>query len=412
MRLPNLPVALICASLPFLLAAADPAAQAPGSKSTPGQGAVQQARKAVASVAERYRTLRGYHLEGYSESRFWSSQGQQTSASWVRFKVSRPGKLSSEVRNDEMTSRVVSDGDSVWTAVAQLGQYVVQSLAQMRKDSDSLSFARQFDPGADYSRILDGVKDVRPLTRDTVHTAAGVVTCERYALSLPQPENSDPPVTMHPRVLWIDPKTRMVLMDSVRVDQQHPQLGEVNSVTVTRMVVAKPDPAFTSSDFRFRPDTGMKRVRRFMRRSPEHAELEGRPATDFTLETLAKGTPVKLSELKGKVVVLDFWATWCGPCRRWMPIVAKAQRDYASKGVQVYAVNLRESEAKVREYLSQTKIDVPILMDRTGAVATDYRAGSIPTTVIVGRDGKVVRVLVGLHGEEDLQDVLHEAGVQ
>ena len=95
-----------------------------------------------------------------------------------------------------------------------------------------------------------------------------------------------------------------------------------------------------------------------------------------------------------------------------MPIVAKAQRDYADKGVQVYAVNLRESEAKVREYLGKQNIEVPVLMDRNGSVATDYRASSIPTTVIVGRDGKVVRVLVGLHGEEDLADVLHEAGVQ
>ena len=111
------------------------------------------------------------------------------------------------------------------------------------------------------------------------------------------------------------------------------------------------------------------------------------------------------------MVVLDFWATWCGPCRGWLPIVAKAQRDYASKGLQVYAVNLRESDAKVRDYLTRQKIDVPVLMDRTGSVGADYRASSIPLTVVVGRDGRVVRVLVGLHGEEDLKDVLHEAGI-
>jgi peroxiredoxin len=91
--------------------------------------------------------------------------------------------------------------------------------------------------------------------------------------------------------------------------------------------------------------------------------------------------------------------------------VAKVMRDYGAKGVQVYAVNLREPEAKVREYLTQQKIDVPVLMDRTGSVATDYRASSIPPTVVVGRDGKVVRVLVGLHDEEDLKDVLHDAGI-
>lgn len=407
MRTPRLTAVFILLALPLLVSAAP--AGAP-SQSTPGQGAVQQARKAVTSVAERYRTLKGYHLEGYAESRIQSSQGEQVTKSSVRFKVQRPSRLASEVRNDEMTSRVVSNGDSVWTSVKELNQYMVQSLADVKRDSDTLGFQRQFDPAADYARILNGVKDVKPLTRDTVHTAAGVVTCERYALSFPQAEGSTE-LTLHPRVLWIEPRTRMVLLDSVRIDRQHPQLGEVSSINVTRMVVAKPDPALTATDFTFRPDAGARRVRRFQRPSPEHAAFEGRPASDFTLESLAGGKPVKLSEQKGKIVVLDFWATWCGPCRRWMPIVAKAQKDYGARGVQVYAVNLRETETKVREYLTKQNIEVPVLMDRSGSVGDDYKAASIPTTVVVGRDGRVVRVLVGLHDEADLKDVLIEAGL-
>ena len=75
-------------------------------------------------------------------------------------------------------------------------------------------------------------------------------------------------------------------------------------------------------------------------------------------------------------------------------------------------MNLRETETKVRDYLAKEKIDVPVLMDRTGAVGGDYKAASIPTTVVVGRDGKVVRVLVGLHDEADLRDVLIDAGVK
>jgi thiol-disulfide isomerase/thioredoxin/outer membrane lipoprotein-sorting protein len=407
MRQPSLPATLALLALPILIAAAPP-----GPPNTPGQGAVAQARKAVASVAERYRTLKSYHLEGYVESRLWSAQGEQVTPTSMRFKVARPGKLSSEARGEEMTSRIVSNGDSVWTAVPQLQQYVVQSLQQVRAESDSMAFVRQFDPASDYGRILEGVKDVRPLTKDTVHTAAGVVLCERYALSLNQPEGASADVTLHPRVLWIEPKSRMVLLDSVRVDRKHPQIGEVNSVTVTRMVIARADPTFTAADFQFRADAGLKRVRRFSRPSPEHAQFEGQPAIDFSLEALGGGSSVKLSEQKGKVVVLDFWATWCGPCRRWMPIVAKAQKDYAKQGVQVYAVNLRESESKVRDYLAKEKIDVPVLMDRTGSVGGDYKAGSIPTTVVVGRDGKVVRVLVGLHDEADLRDVLMDAGVK
>ncbi len=390
---------LACLALPLLLAAAAP----------PRPGGA--ARKAVEAVAERYRTLRSYHLEGRGETRFTSPQDDNTNTTQVRFLVQRPDRIASVVVNPQMTSRLVADGDSLWTAVPELGQYTVQPLAAVRRDTDSAAYVRQFDPAAAYAHVLDGVREVRSLGKDTVHTKAGVVTCDRYALTSEPPPEAGAGVTVHPRVLWVDPATRMVLLDSVRIDQRHPQLGAIRSVNVTRMVVARPDPALAPDAFAFRAGDGIRRVRRFMRRSPEHSDIEGRPARDFTLHTLAGNQPVKLSEQKGKVVLLDFWATWCGPCRGWLPIVAKAQRDYAGQGLQVYAVNLREPESKVRDYLAKQKIDVPVLMDRTGSVGADYRASSIPLTVVVGRDGKVVRVMVGLHGEEDLKDVLREAGI-
>ena len=89
----------------------------------------------------------------------------------------------------------------------------------------------------------------------------------------------------------------------------------------------------------------------------------------------------------------------------------KAHRDYAAKGLSVFAVNERETESKVRTYLSQQKLDLPVLMDRGGMVGSEYRASSIPLTVVVGRDGNVLRVMVGLHDAEDLRDVLQEAGI-
>jgi thiol-disulfide isomerase/thioredoxin len=251
---------------------------------------------------------------------------------------------------------------------------------------------------------------MRSLGRDTVRTARGVVTCERIAITLPQP-GGNANVKVFPRVLWVDPATQLVLLDSMRVEQQHPQAGLLHSVNVTRLVVAEANPTHSADAFRFTDPDGLRRVRRFMQSSPEHSSMEGQPAQDFTLETLADGKPVKLSSLKGKVVLLDFWATWCGPCRRWLPIVEKLGREYASKGLVVYAVNERETETKVKEYLAKQKIDIPVLMDLTGNVGTMYRASSIPLSVLVGRDGNIVRVLLGLHTEEDLVEVLQEAGL-
>jgi thiol-disulfide isomerase/thioredoxin len=369
------------------------------------------ARTAVERVAERYRTLKAYRLEGVAATTVSTKTERNESGRSVRFLARRPDHSASEVRESQYTTRVVANGESLWTAIPELGQYIAQALPPLLAGADSAALRKQLDPAADYARLLDGIARVQTLSRDTVLTARGAVKCERYALTRADADSAGPGITIHPRVLWVDPATRLVLLDSVRVDRDHPQLGLVSSISITRMVVAEVDPALGADVFAFHPDDGARRVRRFMQRSPEHEALEGQPASDFTLETLADSKPVQLSSLKGRVVLLDFWATWCGPCRRWLPIVEKAHRDYAAKGLSVFAVNERETESKVRTYLGQQKLDLPVLMDRSGTVGVEYRATSIPLTVVVGRDGNVLRVMVGLHDAEDLKDVLHEAGI-
>jgi thiol-disulfide isomerase/thioredoxin len=370
-----------------------------------------RARQALERVADRYRTLKGYRLEGVSSTTVKTRTERSETASSMRFLVQRPGRLASEMRESQYTTRVVANGESLWTAVPELGQYTVQALAPLLAGADSTLLKGQMDPASGYAQLLDGIKQVQPLSRDTVRTARGVVQCERYALTRAAADSTAPGITIHPRVVWVDPASRLVLLDSSSVEQNHPQLGLVTSVSMTRMVVAEADPAIAADAFVFRPEDGMRRMRKFMQRSPEHEALEGQPATDFTLETLADSKPVRLSELKGRVVVLDFWATWCGPCRRWLPIVEQASHDYAAKGLSVFAVNERENDSKVRAYLEQQKLDLPVLMDRSGTVGSTYRASSIPLTVVVGRDGNVLRILVGLHEADDLKDVLHEAGL-
>lgn len=127
-------------------------------------------------------------------------------------------------------------------------------------------------------------------------------------------------------------------------------------------------------------------------------QLLGKPAPQFSLGLLDGGT-YELAESKGnEIVILDFWATWCGPCRQAMPILDKVSRGFHDQGVRLYAVNLQENSQVVRRYLDSQKLDLTVLLDKRGSVAAQYMAQSIPQTVIIGKDGAVQAVHVGYSG--------------
>ena len=136
------------------------------------------------------------------------------------------------------------------------------------------------------------------------------------------------------------------------------------------------------------------------------AALVGKDAPDFQLELLG-GKKFHLAENKGKVIVLDFWATWCGPCLQAMPQIERVTREFADKGVQLIAVNLQETPARISAMLERQKLSPTVALDRDGVVAEKYGANAIPQTVVIDRDGKVTRLFIG--GGPRLGDQLREA---
>ncbi len=136
------------------------------------------------------------------------------------------------------------------------------------------------------------------------------------------------------------------------------------------------------------------------------SSLVGKPAPAFDLELL-QGGRFRLAEMKGKVVVLDFWATWCGPCLMAMPQVDRAARAFAGDGVQLVAVNLEEAPKQIKSMLERHKLELTVALDRDGAVAGKYQANAIPQTVIIDKDGVVSRVFIG--GSAQLEDQIRDA---
>lgn len=123
--------------------------------------------------------------------------------------------------------------------------------------------------------------------------------------------------------------------------------------------------------------------------------LEGTQAPAFTLPLLDGGT-ADLSAHKGKeIVILDFWATWCGPCRMAMPIMDEVAREYADKGVRLYAVNQQENPETIRAFLKEMNLSCTVALDDMGRTSDAYGADGIPHTVIIDKEGRIQSVHLG-----------------
>jgi thiol-disulfide isomerase/thioredoxin len=134
--------------------------------------------------------------------------------------------------------------------------------------------------------------------------------------------------------------------------------------------------------------------------------LKGKEAPDFSLRTV-DDKDAKLSSLKGNVVVVDFWATWCPPCRQSLPHIQKmsGDKELADKGLKVFAVNDREGKDNIEPFLKENKYTFTVPMDVEGKALEAYKSDGIPATIVVGRDGTVKAVFVGYEGDQTARQI-------
>jgi len=117
-------------------------------------------------------------------------------------------------------------------------------------------------------------------------------------------------------------------------------------------------------------------------------------SVDFELQDLSEETR-SLSDFRGKVVFLNFWATWCGPCRFEMPSMERLYQRFKDAGLEIVAVNLQEDRSSVQRFVDEYDLSFTVLLDTTGRVGATYGARSIPTTYIVDREGFVLAGTIG-----------------
>lgn len=144
--------------------------------------------------------------------------------------------------------------------------------------------------------------------------------------------------------------------------------------------------------------------------TPVTAPLVGARAPEFSAPSV-DGETYRLSEQQGRPVILNFWATWCEPCRAEMPLLEARARELADAGLLIVGVNFDEPEAVVREYRDDLGLTLPLLLDPGGKIQRLYRVVAYPTTFFVGRDGLIRAVHLGVLDENILDEYLAALGL-
>jgi thiol-disulfide isomerase/thioredoxin len=389
-----------------------------------------EAKKVVEAFGKYYAGLKGFRVS-VSVALQVEQQGKKQSQTFdQKFMAERPNKFFYTLASAAGGATVASDGQQMSLFIKGFNKYAVEKTPPTFAEM----FANQVVLGTiglgNASNVLIAMLSDDPAKKllEKVESLdyGGVVELEGAKCHLLKAAGGDMDWQ-----IWIDSGKQPLVRQFVpnleqalaRLAKGKGQESPFANMKITNIVSYKDwevDPKFAADDFAFNVPDDAEKMGSFMeiftsgikQPEPEPHALLGKPAPPVELELL-DGGKLDLAGLKGKnVVILDFWATWCGPCVQAMPIIDKVAEKFKDKGVLLYAVNLEEGPDEIKAFLKENMLEVPIALDSDGAVAKAYEAVAIPQTVLVGKDGSVQVVKVGLLPDleasltKDLEDLV------
>jgi thiol-disulfide isomerase/thioredoxin len=323
--------------------------------------------------------------------------------------VVNPGKKRIESRGQMGDTTIISDGEFTWSYVPALKQYTRKAV--IRSAQATLDSIGTGSLAADISKATDALKTLRDesIEIDGSKYACWVIETRIDSVKLPQPEGAELTGVI---TLWIDKDLKIQRkMSMVGTMQGGPITTPIEvKQTMTNRAV-KLDLDLPDSLFAFTPPEGAKEVPDFALAPTKTPNMVGKAAPAFRVTSLA-GENFDLAGLKGKTVLLDFWATWCGPCRKEMPTMEKIHQEFKAKGLVIVGLNVGEDRGTVEKFLKTAKVTYPIALTVDTDVTSAFEVTAYPTYVVIDREGNIAGYQVGSAGEAALRETLAKGGIK
>lgn len=327
-----------------------------------------------------------------------------------------PNKYALRVRSEEINADVVSNGETMYL--------LLTPDAYIKKDSPETIAQVTAEQGMPAGPIIEAMialtvpsESVKETLLENVTTVEKIASKEGAEGNVIRFNNSDG--THYELTITDDEESKITAMSvdmTEMAKKQNPQLQQApNFKFIVSVDVQRWDWDSVDEDtFAFSPPKDARSYKSIeaLSKAMNAHPLTAKIAPDFEVPMM-DDSKFKLSQHRDKdIVILDFWATWCGPCRAAMPIITEVVEGYKDKNVVLYAVNQAESKADIEGFLADSKLAVTVLRDEDQSVATDYRVEGLPMTVLIGKDGKVENVHLGYRSLEELREQLKaEIGV-
>jgi peroxiredoxin len=315
-------------------------------------------------------------------------------------RLARPNRLAIVLEEGIMGMTLVTDGKQMTQYVPTINRYTVNDAPSRLEDFDGAGGVGMMGVSGEYlsdngeqfyKALMEGVASSEYIGEEDVDG----VRCHRCRF-VQEDFNWD---------IWIDageqPLVRKIVPDmSKQFAQAEGLLAGAKMEYEVAFKEWNVEPKFTDADFAFTPPAEAEKVDSLFEGLAGGEEegphpLLGEAAPAFKTVSL-DDKPIDLATHVGKdVILLDFWATWCGPCVQAMPEVDGVAEKFADRGLVFYAVNVSEDVETIKEFLKTSELDVPVAMDADGKITESYGVSGIPQTVLIGKDGRVQVVHVG-----------------